>query len=148
MCRVGELLIKQKKRFTGLSLEKLLQFSHCLSVPSSGSCSPPPAGLQRCGQVMKPAFKVEQGMSTNGEACYDKLDKAIVALSRLDDCTQSTSLRTFFSLHLARDSSIQSGSWGASDTPTHNYTSPFPLPSVPCPSTTIPIKGLAWSVDR
>lgn len=36
-------------------------------------------------------------MSTNGKACYDKLDKAIVALSWLDDCVQSTSLRPFFS---------------------------------------------------
>lgn len=71
-------------------------------------------------------FKGGRGMSTNGKACYDKLDKAIVALSWLDDCRQSTSLRAFFFLLLAGDSvtSFQNRSWGATDTPTHNHTPP------------------------
>lgn len=91
---------------------------------------------------MKPPFKCGQGMSTNAKACYDKLDKVIVTLSWLDDFTQSTSLRAFFFLYLARES-FQSRSWRATDTLTHNYTSPFHYPT-----TTIPIKGLAQSVDR
>lgn len=116
-------------------------------LPKSGPCLPPPVrlkDLQRCGQVMKPPFKGGQGMSTNDKACYDKLDKAIVPLSRLDDCAQSTSLRTFFFLPLARDSvtSFQSRSWGATDTPTHNYTSPS-TPIAPMPRRHYPYQRLS-----
>ncbi len=84
-------------------------------------------------------------MSTNGKACYDKLDKAIVALSWLDDYTQSASLRAiFFFLPLARDSvtSFQSRSWGATDTPTHNYTSPS-TPIAPMPHRHHPYQRLS-----
>lgn len=83
---------------------------------------------------MKPPFKGGQGMSTIAKACYDKLDKAIVALSWIGGCTQSAALRAFFFLHLARDSvtSFHSRSWGATDTPTHNYTSPS-TPIAPMP---------------
>lgn len=79
-------------------LEKLtfLNNKHPL-LPKPGSCPPVRLkDLQRCGRVLKPLFKGGQGMSTNGEACYDKLDKAIVALSWLDDYAQSASLRAFF----------------------------------------------------
>jgi len=105
---------------------------------------------QMCNQVMKPPFKGGRGMSANGKTCYDKLDKAIVALSWLDDYTQSASLRTFFffGFHLARDSvtSFQKRSRGATDNPeSHVALRPHHSHG---PSATISIKGLAWSVDR
>lgn len=54
----------------------------------------------------------------------------------------------FFFLHLAGDSvtSFQSRSWGS-----HWHPDPQnhpPLPLLPCPTSAISIKGLAWSVDR
>lgn len=99
---------------------------------------PPPAtftDLQRCGQAMNPPCKGGRGMSTNGKACYDKLDKAIVALSWLDDCTQSISLRAFFSLFTWPE--IQSHPFiagpGEPLTPRPTITHHPPSPSLPCP---------------
>ena len=74
----------------------VIHTSQVWSLPTTSSQT------QRCGQVMKSPFKGGQGMSANDKACYDKLDKAIVPLSRLDDCAQSTSLKTFFSSSLGQ----------------------------------------------
>lgn len=88
-------------------------------------------------------------MSTDAKACYDKLDKAIVALSWFDDCTQSTPLRTLFFLTRTKIQThpFKSRSCRDSDKPLHNYTTPS-SPLLPCPFPLVPIKGLAWSVDR
>lgn len=97
-------------------------------------------------QVMKPRLKGGRGTSTNREACYDKWDKATVALSRLDDGTQSILL----CLHLDRDSvtSLQSRFWRSNTPHPQSHTSLHPhLSQAPSP-TSISIKGLAWSVDR
>ena len=97
-------------------------------------------------------------MSTNGQACYDKLDKSIVELSWLDDCTQSISLRDFLLFCFSFTwPGIQSHPFTAGPaepltprpTITHHPPSPVaPMPHAPQPSTPIPIKGLVWSVDR
>lgn len=84
---------------------------------------------------MNPCAETWWGMSTNREACYDKLDKAIVALLWLSDRTQSISLTAFFPPLLGQGFShilswqVLQSQWPP-DLQSHIHP---PSPSLPCP---------------
>lgn len=77
----------------------IMLYSVILELPLLSRPGWYPARLRpvRCVQMIKHPYKGGRGMSTNNKGCYDKLDRAIVAVSRLDDCTQSAPLTALFS---------------------------------------------------